>query len=93
MPSCRRNWKSIPTCTVHRISSFKGLSSRGGIEASRQFPDIDALDLQCPIAALKAYAFQVCGEAERRVVMRSPCASAALDRPLWIIVPNKALSL
>jgi len=24
--------------------------------------------------------------------MRSPCAGAALDPPLWIIVPNKALS-
>jgi len=26
-------------------------------------------------------------------VMRSPCAGAELDSPLWIIVPNKALSL
>ena len=25
--------------------------------------------------------------------MRSPCAGAALDPPLWTIVPNKALSL
>jgi hypothetical protein len=31
------------------------------------------------------------GEADRSVVMRSPCAGAALDPPLWI-VPNKALS-
>jgi hypothetical protein len=36
----------------------------------------------------------VCGEAGRRVVMRSPCAGANLDPPLWTIVPNKdALSL
>ena len=34
----------------------------------------------------------MCREADRRVVMRSPCADAALDPPLWI-VPNKALSL
>ena len=34
----------------------------------------------------------VCGEADRSVVMRSPCAGTALDPPLWI-VPNKALSL
>ena len=27
------------------------------------------------------------------MVMRSPCAGAALDPPLWTIVPNKALSL
>jgi hypothetical protein len=27
------------------------------------------------------------------VVMQSPCAGAALDPPLWIIIPNKALSL
>ena len=32
------------------------------------------------------------GEVDRSVVMRSPCAGAALDPPLWI-VPNKALSL
>ena len=32
------------------------------------------------------------GEADRSVVMRSPCAGAALDPPLWIIVPNTALS-
>jgi hypothetical protein len=31
-------------------------------------------------------------QADRSVVMRSPCAGAALDPPLWII-PNKALSL
>ena len=30
----------------------------------------------------------VCGEAGRRVVMWSPCAGAALDPPLWTIVPN-----
>jgi hypothetical protein len=34
----------------------------------------------------------VCGEAERRVVMRSSCAGAALDPPL-IMVPNQVLSL
>ena len=33
------------------------------------------------------------GEAGKRVVMRSPCAGAALDPPLWTVVPNKALSL
>jgi hypothetical protein len=36
----------------------------------------------------------VCGEADRSVVMWSPCAGAALDPPLWIVPgPNKALSL
>jgi hypothetical protein len=34
----------------------------------------------------------VCGEVDRCVVMRSPCAGAAVDPPLWI-VPNQALSL
>ena len=31
---------------------------------------------------------RVCGEADRSVVMRSPCAGATLDPPLWK-VPNK----
>jgi hypothetical protein len=31
-------------------------------------------------------------ETDRSVVMQSPCAGAALDPPLWIIIPNKALS-
>jgi hypothetical protein len=34
----------------------------------------------------------MCREADRRMVMRSPCADAALDPPLWI-VPSKARSL
>ena len=33
----------------------------------------------------------MCGEIDGSVVMRSPCAGAALDPPLRI-VPNKALS-
>ena len=33
------------------------------------------------------------GEAGKGVVMRSPCVGAALDPPLWTVVPNKALSL
>jgi len=33
------------------------------------------------------------GEAGKRVVMRSLVAGAALDPPLWTVVPNKALSL
>ena len=32
------------------------------------------------------------GEADRSVVMRSPCAGATLDPPLWIVL-NQALSL
>jgi hypothetical protein len=32
-------------------------------------------------------------EAGKRVVIRSPCAGAALDPPSWTIVPNKYLSL
>jgi hypothetical protein len=35
---------------------------------------------------------QVCGEADRSVAMRSPCAGAALDPPFWI-VPIYTLSL
>ena len=38
------------------------------------------------------FATIVGGEAGKRVVMRSPCAVAALDPPLWTVVPNKALS-
>jgi hypothetical protein len=35
---------------------------------------------------------RVCGETDRGVVMRSPCAGDALDPPLWIVL-NKTLSL
>ena len=49
-------------------------------------------DNRTATAAARGPRPSVLGEVDRSVVMRSPCAGAALIPPLWI-VPNKALSL
>jgi hypothetical protein len=54
--------------------------------------ELGSLSLSLALALYLALALALSLKADRSVVMRSPCAGAALDPPLWI-VPNKALSL
>ena len=68
------------------------VSPGGGDQAQWYHPASLSSESGESLRHVGCYSAECVGEVDSSVVMRSPCADAALDPPLWI-VPNQALSV
>jgi hypothetical protein len=69
------------------------VSPGGGEQAQRHHPASISSESGESLRHVGCYSANGGRGAGKRVVMPSPCAGAALDPPLWTVVPNETLSL